>query len=133
MELAYTEAPKSLQGVIMGVFLLTTGLGTYLGAILVLVVNAVTGAIGGSDNKWYPDKKQINKGHHLSYYFFLLAVLMLLNFVVYIFVALSFKAKKEAANSAQLNNGTMNAGIPPDIASQPEPEETWTNPNHAKT
>ena len=95
LELAYTEAPQSLQGVVMGVFLLTTGLGSYLGAGVVAVVNAISGYHHDKD-KWYPDTKYINEGK-LAYYFFLLAGLMFLNFILYIFVALSFSASKAAA------------------------------------
>ena len=101
MELAYTEAPKSLQGVIMGVYLFTTGLGTFVGAALVDIVNAITGATDES-RKWYPDKKYINEGYYLAYYFFLLAGLMFVNFILYIFVAVRFNEKKESARKANL-------------------------------
>ena len=102
LELAYTEAPKSLQGVIMGVYLFTQGLGGFVGAALVVIVNAITGATDES-NKWYPDKNYINsKVPHLAYYFFLLAGLMFLNFMLYIFVAVSFKKKIESARKANL-------------------------------
>ena len=79
----------------MGVFLLTTSLGYYLGAGVMAVVNAISGAHSSAD-KWYPDKDNINEGK-LAYYFFLLAGLMFLNFVLYIFVALHFKASKAAS------------------------------------
>lgn len=95
LELAYTEAPKSLQGAVMGIYLLTTGLGTYLGAALVAIVNAITGAHGES-GEWYPNKDHINDGK-LANYFFLLAGLMFLNFILYIFVACDFKVKKETS------------------------------------
>ena len=81
----------------MGVFLLTMGLGSFAGAALVAIVNAITGA-NGEDGKWYPDKNYVNKSPHLANYFFLLAGLMFLNFIAYIFVALSFKKKKESAS-----------------------------------
>ena len=85
----------------MGVYLFTTGLGTFVGAALVAIVNAITGAADGS-HKWYPDKKDINSNHYLAYYFFLLAGIMVLNFIVYIFVAVSFKEKKESARRANV-------------------------------
>ena len=103
MELAYTEAPKSLQGIIMGVYRGSRKVWDFfLGAALVIIVNAITGATDQS-NKWYPDKNYINsKDHYLAYYFFLLAGLMFLNFILYIFVAESFKEKKESARKANL-------------------------------
>ena len=86
----------------MGVYGFTQGLGFFLGAAIVVIVNAITGATDQS-NKWYPDKNYINsKDHYLAYYFFLLAGLMFLNFILYIFVAESFKEKKESARKANL-------------------------------
>ena len=79
----------------MGIYLLTTGLGTYLGAALVAIVNAITGSYGKSE-EWYPNKDHINEGK-LANYFFLLAGLMFLNFILYIFVACDFKVKKETS------------------------------------
>ena len=127
LELAYTEAPKSLQGVIMGVYLLTTGLGTYVGAALVAIVNAITGA-NGKDGQWYPDKKYVNQHPHLAYYFFLLAGLMFLNFIAYIFIAVSFKEKKESASRTNVNNGDMNNREPPELSRDNMPDDDdWTS------
>ena len=98
LEFAYTEAPKLLQGVIMGVYHFTFGLGSFVGVALIVIVNA--GAADGS-HKWYPDENYINQGR-LAYFFFLLAGLMFLNFIVYIFVAVRFKEKKESARKAKL-------------------------------
>jgi peptide/histidine transporter 3/4 len=134
LELAYTEAPKSLQGVIMGVFLLTTGLGTYVGAALVAIVNAITEAVNGVEGKWYPDKKYVNKSPHLAYYFFLLAGLMFLNFIIYIFVALSFKEKKQSANKASKSNGVMNGEEPPGLPRENVSEDgRWDSSGPAST
>ncbi|XP_046859133.1 solute carrier family 15 member 4-like isoform X2 [Xenia sp. Carnegie-2017] len=102
LELAFTEAPKSLQGVVMGVYLFSTGLGTMFGAVLVLIINAITGSSNGK-NKWFPSETDINKGK-LENYFFLLAVLMFLNFVLYVFLAINYKKKKESA-AKTLENG----------------------------
>ena len=92
----------------MGVYLLTIGLGSFAGAALVAIVNAITEAVNGADGKWYPDKQYVNKSPHLSYYFFLLAGVMFLNFIAYIFVAVRFKEKKDSANRSNMNNAVMN-------------------------
>ena len=84
----------------MGVFLFTQALGNFAGAALVGIVNAISGAIDES-RKWYPDEKYINQGR-LAYFFFLLAGLMFLNFIVYIFVAVRFKKKKQSAMKANV-------------------------------
>lgn len=98
LELVYLETPKSLRSMVNGVFFFTRGLGTFCGGILVAIINAVTGAVNGEHGKWYPNKQYINKSPHLAYYFFLLAGLAFVNFIVYVFVAFSFKKKKESAN-----------------------------------
>ena len=120
LELMYTEAPQSLQGVMMGVFLLSVGLGNYAGAALVGTVNAITEAVSGMEGKWYPDKNYVNKSPHLANYFFLLAGLMFLNFIVYVFVALSFKEKKESVSRSN--------GKPPILLPKNESDDAgWTS------
>ena len=126
--MAYTEAPKSLQGVVMGVFLLTTGLGTYAGAALVAIVNAITGS-SDAGKKWYPDKDNINDGH-LAYYFFLLAGIMVLNFVLYIFVAVSFKEKKESARRANLQADSVANAKEPGVPREDIQDDGWSSDRH---
>ena len=69
----------------MGAFLVTSGLGNYVASLLVLIVRSA------SNGSWYPSKNP-NKGN-LEYFFFLLAGLMVVNFVVFLFVASSYKYK----------------------------------------
>lgn len=113
----------------MGLYLLSTGLGAYFGAILFWIVNAVTKAKGGQGEKWYPDKSQINNGHWLAYYFFFLAFLMLFNFILYIFVAFNFKAKNKATNYTNLSNETTKAGTRPDRDKQTEQDPSANSKN----
>ena len=108
----------------MGVFLLTVGLGNLAGAALLPIVNAIAGAVNGVDGKWYLETKDINKHHYLAYYFFLLAGLMFLNFIVYVFVALSFKKKKESTSRF---NGVMSVGKKAGLLRENEPDVGgWT-------
>ena len=69
----------------MGAFLVTSGLGNYVANLLVIIVRSA------SNNKWYPSDNP-NKGT-LEYFFFLLAGLMIVNFVVFLYVASSYKYK----------------------------------------
>ena len=110
----------------MGVFLLTTGLGTYAGAALVGIVNAITGS-SDPGKKWYPDKGNINHGHYLAYYFFLLAGIMILNFVLYIFVAVSFKEKKESARRAKLQADRIAGGEQPSVPREYIQDDAWSS------
>ena len=110
----------------MGVFLLTTGLGTYAGAALVAIVNAITGS-SDPGKKWYPDEDYINDGHYLAYYFFLLAGIMILNFVLYIFVAVSFKEKKESARRANLQADSVASGEQPSVPREDIQDDGWSS------
>ncbi|KAJ7372472.1 hypothetical protein OS493_018979 [Desmophyllum pertusum] len=85
LEFAYSQAPKCLQGLVMGAFLVTSGLGSYVASILVIIVRSA------SDTDWYPSSDP-NNGH-LEYFFFLLAGLMMVNFVVFLYVASSYQYK----------------------------------------
>ena len=69
----------------MGAFLVTGGLGNYLANLLVVIVRSA------SNKDWYPEKDP-NQGH-LEGFFFVLAGLMLVNFVAFLFVAPSYKYK----------------------------------------
>lgn len=85
LEFAYSQAPRCLQGVVMGAFLVTSGLGNYVANLLVVIVQKA------SKGDWYPVNDP-NHGH-LEYFFFLLAGLMILNFLVFLYVASSYKYK----------------------------------------
>lgn len=54
----------------MGLFLLTSGLGSYLGSLVIVIVNAVTRNPKIPNSEWIP--KDINNGH-LDYYCYFLA------------------------------------------------------------
>lgn len=85
LELFYSEAPDAMRSTCSAIQLLATGLGSYVAAALVAIVQAITGNPG-----WLADN--VNEGH-LDYYFFMLAVLMFLNLIVYIFIARNFRQK----------------------------------------
>ena len=113
----------------MGVFLFTQGLGSYAGAALVGIVNAITGSSDASQ-KWYPDKDYINHGHYFAYYFFLLAGIVILNFVLYIFVAVSFKEKKESARRANLQADSVANAKQPGLPREDIQDDGWSSEFH---
>ena len=96
LEFAYSQAPKYLRGVIMALYLATNGIGSYLANLLVAIVTSV-----GNAEDWYPEKDP-NKGH-FEYFFFLLGGLMMLNFLVFLYVASSYKYKE----TSQRNEDTV--------------------------
>ncbi|RMX54607.1 hypothetical protein pdam_00014105, partial [Pocillopora damicornis] len=105
LEFAYSQAPRCLQGVVMGAFLVTSGLGNYVANLLVVIVKEA------SNGDWYPVDNP-NKGH-FEYFFFLLAGLMMLNFLVFLYVASYYKYK---------TSSLRNFGREPDIVQQDNPQ-----------
>ena len=69
----------------MGAFLVTGGLGNYVSMLLALIVRSAI------SKQWYPTQNP-NDGK-MEYFFFLLAGLMMVNFVVFLFIASSYKYK----------------------------------------
>ena len=80
----------------MGAFLVTTGLGSYAASLLAIIVRSA------SHEKWYPSEN-LNNGS-LEYFFFLLAGLMLVNFLVFLLVARSYKYKGSANRSGEVRD-----------------------------
>ena len=101
LELAYSQSPQHMKGLVMGAFLVTSGLGNYVATLLVVIVRSA------SNNKWYPSEDP-NKGE-LENFFFLLAGLMMLNFVVFLLIASSYKYKT-ATRREEINSNVKDAG-----------------------
>lgn len=85
LEFAYSQSPKHMKGVVMGCYMITSGLGSYITSLLVVIVRSA------SNDVWYPSK-DINQGK-LENFFFLLALLMMVAFVIFLFVARSYEYK----------------------------------------
>lgn len=83
LEFAYTQSPPSMQGVMMGVFLATSGLGSYLATFILNIVSVAT-----KDDPWFPD--EINDGH-AEYLFYLLCALMGVFFLAFLVAARLYK------------------------------------------
>ncbi|XP_047335281.1 protein NRT1/ PTR FAMILY 8.1-like [Impatiens glandulifera] len=89
LEFYYDQAPDAMRSMCSALSLTTTALGNYLSTFLVTVVTRVTtrnGQLG-----WIPDN--LNRGH-LDYFYWLLVILSIANFVVYIFISQWYTYKK---------------------------------------
>ncbi|KAL9150511.1 hypothetical protein ABFS82_12G172500 [Erythranthe guttata] len=89
MEFFYDQAPDAMRSLCSALSLTTNALGNYLSTLLVIVVTKVTtrnGKLG-----WIPDN--LNEGH-LDYFYWLLAVLSLINFFVYLMISKWYTYKK---------------------------------------
>ncbi|XP_010541927.1 PREDICTED: protein NRT1/ PTR FAMILY 6.2 [Tarenaya hassleriana] len=85
-----TQSPKGMKTMSTGLFLTTLSLGFFVSSFLVSVVKKVTGSSGNGQG-WLADN--INHGR-LDCFYWLLAVLSGINFVVYMVCALWFKPRK---------------------------------------
>lgn len=89
MEFFYEQAPDAMRSLSSALSLTTVALGNYLSSLLVTIITSITtknGKLG-----WIPDN--LNYGR-LDYFFWLLAVLSVLNLGVYIVVAKWYTYKK---------------------------------------
>ncbi|VDI80092.1 solute carrier family 15 (peptide/histidine transporter), member 3/4 [Mytilus galloprovincialis] len=89
LEFAYSQAPDFMQGVCMGLFLATSGIGGYVAELILEIVVALTGS--NPPDSWFPD--EINDGK-TEYLFFLLGILMLIDFVLFVIIAYFYKYRK---------------------------------------
>ncbi|KAL4285042.1 hypothetical protein GQ457_16G026590 [Hibiscus cannabinus] len=88
-EFFYDQAPDSMRSVCTAFSLTSLALGSYLSTVLVTMTKIAT----RDGNGWIPDN--LNRGH-LDYFFWLLAILSLLNFIVYLWIASWYTYKKVA-------------------------------------
>jgi len=99
-----TQSPKGMKTMSTGLFLTTLALGFFVSSFLVSIIKKVTGSNGGHD--WLADN--INYGR-LDCFYGLLAILGVINFVLYLFCATWLKPRKakSAINMETINNGNV--------------------------
>ncbi|KAL5214540.1 hypothetical protein ABZP36_003692 [Zizania latifolia] len=88
LEFFYSEAPESMKSMCTSLALLTVALGSYMSSFIYAVVNAFT-AVDGRPG-WISDN--LDEGH-LDYFFWVMAALCTLNFVVYSAFARNYQVK----------------------------------------
>jgi peptide/histidine transporter 3/4 len=89
MEFFYEQAPDAMRSMSSALSLTTVALGNYLSSLLVTIVTSIStknGKLG-----WIPDN--LNYGH-LDYFFWLLAILSVLNLGAYLFIAKWYTYKR---------------------------------------
>ncbi|KAG0610654.1 hypothetical protein M758_7G081500 [Ceratodon purpureus] len=85
-EFFYGQSPDAIRGLGMGFAYLTIALGSFLGSGLLSIVTRVTTRNG--DPGWIADN--INRGH-IDYFFWLLAIMSAVNFVLFLICARWYK------------------------------------------
>ncbi|XP_058109266.1 protein NRT1/ PTR FAMILY 8.1-like [Magnolia sinica] len=89
LEFFYDQAPDAMRSMCSALSLTTVALGNYLSSLLVTIVKDVTtrdGKVG-----WLPEN--LNHGH-LDYFYWLLAVMSLVNFFIYLMIARWYTYKR---------------------------------------
>ncbi|KAK7372070.1 hypothetical protein VNO80_05439 [Phaseolus coccineus] len=89
LEFFYEEAPDAMRSTCSALQLLAFAFGQYLSSLLITIVTKVTTMNGGPG--WLPDK--LNYGH-LDYFFLLLTVLSVLNFILFLLLSKLYTYKK---------------------------------------
>lgn len=89
IEFFYDQAPDAMRSLCSALSLTTNALGNYLSSLLVTIVMDMTtrhGKLG-----WIPDN--LNRGH-LDYFYWVLAILSVLNFFAYLWISMKYTYKK---------------------------------------
>ncbi|KAJ0247035.1 Protein NRT1/ PTR FAMILY 8.1 [Hirschfeldia incana] len=93
-EFFYDQAPDAMRSLCLALSFTMNALANYLSTVLVTVVMKMTKKKGKPG--WIPDN--LNRGH-LDYFFYLLAALSFLNFLVYLWISKRYKYKKAIARA----------------------------------
>jgi solute carrier family 15 (peptide/histidine transporter), member 3/4 len=88
---AYSASPKSMRSIIMGLFYLSMGIGSFLGSLLIYL-------FGGNFNE-----NNLVK-NHLDYYFYCLSGILLIGIVLFLLVDTFFSITKLKKEEKNLNN-----------------------------
>jgi len=94
LEFFYDQAPDGMRSTGTALFSATSALGAYLGSFLITVTSKYTGRHG--HRPWID--KVISLGH-MDYYFWLLAILSGINFVVFLYCAHVYEYKVESKST----------------------------------
>jgi peptide/histidine transporter 3/4 len=94
LEFFYDQAPDGMRSIGTALFSATSALGAYLGSFLITVTTKYTGRHGR--RPWI--NNLISLGH-MDYYFWLLAVLSGINFIVYLYCAHVYQYKIDSKST----------------------------------
>ena len=88
LEFFFDEAPDTMKSMCTSLALLTIALGSYMSSFIYAIVEAFTAT--GDSPGWISD--DLNKGH-LDYFFWAMAAMCTLNFVVYSGIVKNYRLK----------------------------------------
>ena len=128
LELAYTFAPRSMVSLVMGLFWLTQGLGSFLGTGIITAFRDVWffsdgdfGDINCKLNSDHVDISTLPRGSpnrtavyqcHLDYYFFTLAAFQVVAIVVFILITFKLDIGGNDSKLPVTSNGSYTRSLP---------------------
>ncbi|PNX74384.1 putative peptide/nitrate transporter [Trifolium pratense] len=115
LEFFYKEAPRGMRSLSTSFSFLSLSIGYYLSTVFVEIINSVTSKITKSNKGWL-EGRDLNHNHVELFYWFL-AILSMLNFVVYLFCAKWYKYRNDVSfdrenlikHQANTNHGNVSA------------------------
>ncbi|XP_065865221.1 protein NRT1/ PTR FAMILY 5.4 [Euphorbia lathyris] len=102
-ELFYDQMPESMRSMGAAAYISIVGIGSFLSTAVILVVQAVTSRLGRGGGEWLGDN--LNRAH-LDYFYWVLAVLSVLNLGVYVWVSNCFVYKKVEESEQEMEMET---------------------------
>ncbi|XP_062590552.1 solute carrier family 15 member 3-like [Saccostrea cucullata] len=108
LEFAYSQAPSFMQGLVMGLFLMMSGLGNYVSEAILEIVKEASGT--RPPDAWFPEEMNDGKTEYL---FFMLAGLMAANTLVFIIVAYFYKYREPEEQQILEIDKTVDVDKPP--------------------
>ncbi|XP_061182210.1 solute carrier family 15 member 4-like [Saccostrea echinata] len=108
LEFAYSQAPSFMQGLVMGLFLMMSGLGNYVSEAILEIVKEASGT--KPPDAWFPEEMNDGKTEYL---FFMLAGLMAANTLVFIVVAYFYKYREPEEQQILEIDKTVDVEKPP--------------------
>jgi len=113
LEFFYKEAPQGMRSLSTSLSFLSLSIGYYLSTVFVELINSVTSRITKSNKGWL-EGTDLNQNHVELFYWFL-AILSMLNFVIYLFCAKWYKYRNDISFDREMLLKHL---------------ATTTNPNH---
>jgi solute carrier family 15 (peptide/histidine transporter), member 3/4 len=95
LEFFYKEAPQGMRSLSTSFSFLSLSIGYYLSTVFVELINTVTSRITKSNKGWL-EGTDLNQNHVELFYWFL-AILSILNFVIYLFCAKWYKYRNDVS------------------------------------
>ncbi|XP_038975187.1 protein NRT1/ PTR FAMILY 4.5-like [Phoenix dactylifera] len=125
MEFFYSEAPAGMRSLSTSFSWLSLSLGYFVSTAFVRAINGITKRLAPSRHGWLYGK-DLNK-NNLDLFYWFLAILSCLNFLVYLFCAKWYKYRKEGGQASRIDDGVERGNSARTATKEEEEEEATKN------